>query len=75
MYNQKVFCFAHIFLTLKTKRADAVLRIAIGLYKNRSFKATKNLQKPRTFAEAQELEKECVLFAKVKCLVGTEQNF
>ena len=26
---------------------------------------TKSLQKPRTFAEAQEMEKECVLFAKV----------
>ena len=32
--------------------------------------STKSLQKPRTFAEAEEMEKECVLFAKVKCLVG-----
>ena len=35
---------------------------------------TKSLQKPRTFAEAQEMEKECVLFAKVKCVVGVEQE-
>ena len=28
----------------------------------------------RTFAEAQEMEKECVLFAKVKCPVGVLSN-
>ena len=36
--------------------------------------ATKSLQKPRTFAEAQEMEKECVLFTKVKCPVGVLSN-
>ena len=36
--------------------------------------STKSLLKPKTFAEAEEMEKECVLFAKVKCRLGVDSR-